>query len=459
MRASAVLCAALALGGAAAFELRGSVPALDAAQEQSPALLSVMTEIKAGSPADRIVQLLDSVIGSLEKAQEVDAAEFKKTNADCEQSAGRYRREFTSASKELQGVRDSVATAKQTVQAKKAQISALNDEILSANQAAHKIQEVRRGSGLPTVPVPGAPLTRVPGPRPRALPQQNLDQARTTFQSSAAAYRKNRNHIAEAKSMVQAILKQLSSGADAKPAEGALLQLSAHLSKAGLHEDAKKAAALEPSVEDKASSLEAEMEDRAKELLGDVSGSEEVEAEVKAMATGATGAAGMDDTPVTSNAEAQRMIDLVTHLLNRLHENEQRQIEEQKEAEASYQKLTSKMQASLARANERKNDAMEKRREAQQALDKALAVKAKHSDTVDDAATAAKHAEAAYNKDEALCRSYRRQFESRTKDREADIETAKTLRTLVREKLNSIRDKLEQAVAPASTGAEGTASA
>lgn len=154
MRSHAILCAALALGSAAAFELRGSVPALDAAQEQSPALLSVMTEIKAGSPAERIVQLLDSVIKSLERAQEVDASEFKKTNADCEQSAGHYRREFTSARKELQGVRDSVATAKQTVQAKEAQISALNDEILSADKAAHKIQEVRRRPATASPPPP-----------------------------------------------------------------------------------------------------------------------------------------------------------------------------------------------------------------------------------------------------------------------------------------------------------------
>lgn len=253
-------------------------------------------------------------------------------------------------------------------------------------------------------------------------------------ESSVATYEKNRNHIVEAKHVVQAILSHVHTGEQAPAAS--FLEVGSRLRKLGMHEDAD---ALEASSEvQQVAALFKEFQEPA--------------------STGATGAASSeaaaapaapeiaDPSGLVKHDEAQRIVDLVMHLLHRLEEAEKREEEQRKASADKYTAFAEKLQADVDAARKQQEVALEHKRAAQQAIAHAKASLEKHTAAQQEAAAAVADSQQSFDSAEAVCHAYRKEHETRSADRLADVETAKTIRTLVQQKFNRIEEQLQQYV-------------
>jgi len=435
MRVLLLLVAAAAVS-TLGYPLRGANSELDAALSQSPALLSVVTKLREGTPAERILELLDSIIERLEDGQTSDAEAYQATHEHCENEAESFRREFNSAQTHVKEAEHGISTARQTIEAKEAQMAALAKEVEEAEKRIGKAEET-------------------------------LSSAEALHKKSLETYERNRNQVAEAKRVVQAILAHLQ-GAQVEATS--FVELEAHLRRAGLHKDADEVKSLAPdsdvSVADAASELQEKMEREARALLGD-------QEEAESLVHSATGVAAADEGTASSalvhsatgaaaevpamveHPEAQHIVDLVMRLLSRLEEAEAREEKQQEEAARTYREFADKIEAEMKKHSEAKEAALDKKREAAGAKAHAEASLDTFRGTVTEAQKAFDEAKASLESAEGVCESYAKEYEARTEDRRADIEAAKTIRTLVKEKLHGIMMKLQHIMDATGAAAEG----
>lgn len=289
--------------------------------------------------------------------------------------------------------------------------------------------------------------------------EQTLGSAEALHKKSLETYERNRNQVAEAKRVVESILAHLQ-GAEVEATS--FVELEQHLRRAGLHKDADEVKSLAPaeemSVEEAASRLQEQMDREAHALLAD-------QEEAEALVHSATGVAAADEGRVlgatggaapsmVEHPEAQHIVDLVMRLLKRLEEAEAREEEQQQEAARTYREFADKIEAEIKKHSEAKQAALDKKREAAGAKAHAEASLDTFRGSVAEAEKAFDEAKESLESAENVCESYGKEFEARTEDRRANIEAAKTIRTLVKEKLHGIMMKLQHLMG-ATGGAEG----
>lgn len=407
--------------------LRGSREELEQRLRASPVLLEVARAVEGGSPAEKVLAMLDKMLDDIRAAQEKDSADFDELKGKC----GRDAAELSGV---LHGHAAAHGAAERAISESGSEIDfahkQMKEHMLQAEDELREVEKLER----------------------------DLHREAAAFSEAEQEFEHSDSVYVDVEHAIDAIMAHLEAAGSTVTEESstALLEVASKLRRAGAHEPADLAeeAARAQEAEDYANaklrSLEEELEQEGAVVADHASEAAEVdgsfgdefaaelaseEEESEAGATGATGAVG-DIT--------LQIVDTVLSLRNMVHEQREQHRRKFDESRKAYDQLRDglierrRLHENVRAAALRARDEAEGRMHAAQLRrSRARSELETHAANVEKAQRDAKAAE-------DMCVSYAREFQERRENRAKDMEAAAEVQRLIMEKEAELRKKLEE---------------
>lgn len=365
--------------------LRGSRMELYSALDSHPTLLSISERIRDGTPADRVLQLLEKLINDMYKEHLEDQHAFVKYGEQCAEEVQQHEHQVAA-------VQHQMGEAEAALERASHKIAAATEEVqVAAKRAAAEQGEVARLHEL-------------------------LEDEGATHNAALGQFRSNQEQALQALHLVEAVLAHLAVSTPSSATETSLLELDSNLAALGFASMRSMAGRARRAVVNAAAHVQA-----------GVSGEEE-EGE------------HLDKT----HELTLKIVDMVLHLKQRLEKAHAHEVRAMEDSVRAYNRLAEEIKGKIAKHAHAHSLAVQARKDAEHAIEQARASRAMQQAALSAAHQHLEEVSVVAHHARAACESYAKEYVVRHEARVQDMRAAQAVHNLIREKQNAVKAQLAE---------------